>query len=177
MWGRSFGSEKKFKANIFSFSVWSVKKILVLKNLDRCGKKVLSVEFVTPFSKICWCQRTHNPLCALRTGEWPEKHFNGAFKLSKLPFDIPNSIIFVLKMQVCTLKVRSQYTIRSRTNRLLASVWYKISTFQMIVVSKIGLPLPWDLRASIPLLRAFKWGSVCRTQCCIHNIGIGSLRV
>ena len=52
-------------------------------------------------------------------------------------------------------------SIRSRKNRLLASVWCKMSTFQMVVVSRKGLPLPWDLRASIPLLRAFEWGTVC----------------
>ena len=52
--------------------------------------------------------------------------------------------------------------IRSRTNRLLASVWYKTGTFQMVVVSIKGLPLPWDLKTSIPLLKAFKWGTVCK---------------
>ena len=57
---------------------------------------------------------------------------------------------------------QSKITIRSRTNRILASVWYKRGTFQMVMVSIKGLPLPWDLKASIPLLRAFKWGIVCR---------------
>ena len=50
----------------------------------------------------------------------------------------------------------ARHTIRSRTNRLLASVRYKTGTFQMVVVSIKGLPLPWDLKVSIPLLRAFK---------------------
>ena len=62
----------------------------------------------------------------------------------------------------CFLGSKNTPTIRSRTNRLLASVWYKTGTFQMVVVSMKGPPLPCDLKPSILLLRAFKWGTVCK---------------
>ena len=60
------------------------------------------------------------------------------------------------------LRVCVTYTNRSKTNCSLGSVWSKMSTFQMGVVSRIVLPRQWQMKDSIPLLRAIKWGTVCK---------------
>ena len=55
----------------------------------------------------------------------------------------------------------NRYTNRSKTNCSLGSVWSKMSTFQMNLVSKKVLPCQLQLKDSRPLLR-IQWGVVCK---------------
>ena len=137
-------------------------QLLVYRDFKNCCMKNMCYRNhrqidLTP--KCYWplgCRNSTLRVCILKI------HTSRNLEIQVLNFFKPDIFKALQQWFEFTTLTRLKYTIRSWTNRLLASVWYKTGTFQLVVVTIKGLPLPRNLKASIPLLRAFKWGTVCK---------------